>query len=296
MFKDLLITTRFGNLLIIGILQYLGSQLFWDAPGKDIVWVIVATVAIAYAGYIINDFYDQEIDKKNRPGKNLFEKSFYKKHGLKVYVLLNIVGIGIATIFSIRMLILHILCVALLYVYAAFFKGKPFIGNLLVAGMQAAVLLSLWFAVDSRGQSAERLLSNAGSEATHFFFSLMMGFSFLTGWIREWIKDMEDREGDGDAQLRTAALILSEKTNRYLIAFLCLALSIGIGAFTLSLHLNVWTGFRDVLNYYYLFLMFPICVRAFLMVLRAKERADWSKLSQWLKIIMLAGVLSLGIV
>lgn len=294
MFKELLITTRFGNLLIIGLLQYMAFQLLGMSYVPDIALVIASTVLIAFAGYVVNDMFDQEIDKKNRPGKNLFEKAFYQKHGIKLYVIANIIALAIATVFSVQLLLLYIGCVALLYAYAAFFKGQPVLGNVLVACMQAAVFLAVWLSIQSQGQYFELFKVVVGPAELQFFW-LMLGFSFLTGWIREWIKDMEDREGDAAGLLHTAALVFSERTNRLLIAGLCLVLSIAVGLITLALHLDTWTVFRDVLNYYYLFLMFPICVRAFLMVLKAKDQKDWSKLSQWLKVIMLAGVLSLGI-
>lgn len=295
MFKDLLITTRFGNLLIIAISQYLAFKLLYLPERIDILLVILSTTLIAFGGYLVNDLFDQEIDKQNRPGKNLFEKPFYQKHGIKVYFFVNLIGLGIGLIFSLQMLLLHIVCVAFLYVYASHFKGKPIIGNLLVASMQAAVFISVLLVIRSKAQFLGHL-SGISIEPEYLnFFWVVLAFSWLTGWIREWIKDMEDRKGDEGAGLKTAALVFSEKSNRQLIAALCLVLSLGVGLFTAMLHFEFGDGFKDVLNYYYLFLMFPICLRAFLMVLRAKEQKDWAKLSQWMKVIMFAGVLSIGI-
>ena len=295
MFKDLLITTRFGNLLIIALSQYLAFKLIYLPHWTDVLMVVLSTTFIAFGGYLINDLFDQEIDKQNRPGKNLFEKQFYQKHGIKVYFIVNVLGLAIGLSFSLQVLLLHIACIAFLYVYASYFKGRPVFGNLLVASMQAAVFALVLLVIHSKTQFLGYLSGiEIESERLQFFW-VILAFSWLTGWIREWIKDMEDRGGDRMAGLKTAALLFSEKSNKQFIAALCLILSLGVGFFTAMLHIGFGDGFKDVLNYYYLFLMFPICLRAFLMVLRAKEQKDWAKLSQWMKVIMLAGVLSIGI-
>jgi len=295
MFKNILISTRFGNLLIVAFGQYLMLNLLGYSNYPGMFLLILSTCSIAFGGYVINDLFDQQIDDVNRPGRNLFRQGLFKKYGISIYFLVNLVGIGAMTFFNSKMVLFNVACVALLYAYSSLLKKRAVAGNLLVAIMQSAVFLIIYLAVDHELNRPALLTGFELNREFLDFLNLMILFSLVTGWIREWVKDIEDKDGDEQNGLKTAAIIWPLKTNKALIALLCALLIAGVGVFTLFLHLNYWSGFKDVLNYYYLFLMFPISIRALLMLIKADSKEDWSKLSQWLKIIMLAGILSIGI-
>lgn len=297
MFKKLLISTRFGNLLIMGFGQWLAFRTF---AGVDplVVWeVILGTCAVAFGGYIINDFYDQKIDEINRPGRSLFIRPFFKKYGLLVYALANVLGLGLGALVGPYILILNLVCTVFLFIYSAFFKRVAVVGNLLVAIMQALVFVPVLLVEDAQAMSIISDWPTAISSFKPLFLIGILSFAFLTGWIREWAKDMEDENGDGEQGAKTAAIIWSYSLNKKLLGLLCAALVLGVAGATACLYNAELAGelASGVLGYYFLFLLLPLSIRAFIKVLKAKEQSDWTKLSQWMKMIMLAGILAMGV-
>ena len=72
------------NILLIVIAQYLAS-LFIFSPEKslrhvlldiDLYFIVLATMCVIASGYIINNFYDFEADKINKPIKSKIDAGF----------------------------------------------------------------------------------------------------------------------------------------------------------------------------------------------------------------------------
>ena len=64
---------RWPNLAFIILTQVLFyyciyQSLFHSSNIKSLLWIIIASVLIAAAGYIINDYFDLNIDQINKPG------------------------------------------------------------------------------------------------------------------------------------------------------------------------------------------------------------------------------------
>lgn len=282
----------------MGFGQWLAFNTF-SAASALVVWeVILGTCLIAFGGYVINDFYDQKIDEINRPGKNLFTRSFFKKHWILFYSLSSLLGFFAGALVGWPMFVLNFACALSLFFYASVLKKKLIIGNLLVALLQGMVFVPVVFTGVQGLESSIGAVSNWQSLTWSFGHVFCMGiiaFAFLTGWIREWVKDMEDVDGDRDFGARTAAVIWSYGANKKSIAALCALLTLGVAGFTLFIYTGDGYQATGVLGYYFLFLLLPISIRSFIMTIKAKEQEDWTKLSQWMKMIMLAGILSMGV-
>ncbi|MDG2437450.1 MAG: ubiquinone biosynthesis protein UbiA, partial [Polaribacter sp.] len=74
---SLLSVIRGYNILVLIIAQYLAS-IFIFSPKKsiraiifdfDLLYIVLASVCVVAAGYIINNFYDVKVDRINRPLK-----------------------------------------------------------------------------------------------------------------------------------------------------------------------------------------------------------------------------------
>ncbi|HCY83090.1 MAG TPA: prenyltransferase, partial [Xanthomarina gelatinilytica] len=81
---------RYKNLLLIALVQFLIKYAlldpFLEATNLSITLnlfgftiLVLATLCLAAAGYIINDVYDVEIDKVNRPDRVIVGKSISEK-------------------------------------------------------------------------------------------------------------------------------------------------------------------------------------------------------------------------
>ena len=58
--------------------------------------LITASVLIAAAGYIINDYFDLNIDQVNKPQKLIIEKLIKRRWGIAWHILLSFAGLVIS--------------------------------------------------------------------------------------------------------------------------------------------------------------------------------------------------------
>mgnify|MGYP000194238251 CR=1 FL=1 len=88
------------NILLIVIAQYLAS-IFIFSPEKslryvlldiDLYFIVLATTCVIAAGYIINNFYDFETDKINKPLKSKIDAIVSQRIKLRIYFFLNFLG------------------------------------------------------------------------------------------------------------------------------------------------------------------------------------------------------------
>jgi 4-hydroxybenzoate polyprenyltransferase len=267
--------TRVWNLFIIAFAQYftayflLNQEIWWD---WSLHMLVLSTTMIAAGGYVINDYYDVKIDFINKPDRVVVGKSIGRRFAILFHSLLSLGGIGIGFFLSWWVLGIHVISTFLLWWYSNNLKRLPLIGNLMVAlltGMSIAIVEVLYW-------SSNRLV---------IIYSL---FAFFMTLVREIIKDMEDLKGDNSFGCKTLPIVWGlRKTKVVVYAILSL--------FSASV---IWINYRWVqvpLSYFVVLLFFPLIL--FVMRLyRADTIRDFSTLSQFCKVIMLLGILSMVIV
>lgn len=310
MLKAFLKLVRLPNLLIVvgtmyllrfflisPILNYHYGSLSY--PEFDFALLVLACVFIAAAGYIINDYFDLEIDKINKPEKVILDKKIPIEKARIFYFLLNIIGVSIGTYLSFKIdqyqfSLLFILTAFLLFSYSQKYKRSPFIGNFVVAALSALTLFLVWlfefFAL--------RLDSNVFVEVreaipyVNKYFLAYVVFAFLVSLIREIVKDVEDIKGDEAAKCKTLPIIMGLKNSKILIGVLILS-AIALMAFA---QFVLWVNSLDYLFWYFMIAVQPLFVYLFIQLLKAKEKEDFYFLSLISKIIMLAGILSIQLI
>ncbi|MCF6184052.1 MAG: geranylgeranylglycerol-phosphate geranylgeranyltransferase, partial [Bacteroidales bacterium] len=201
--------TRFPNLLIIGLSQYLAFIFLVGFPDNwlsrifdlSMFLLFLSTAFIAAAGYIINDYYDIKIDYINKPSKVVVGKLIKRRIVLASHVVLNVFGIGIGLYLNIYIGVINFVAGFLLWFYSNQLKRMPFIGNFVVAlltGLSIFVLAIFY-------QRNIPLLLNY----TIFAFSINL--------IREVIKDMEDLRGDMRFGSKTLPIVWGLRKTKYLL-------------------------------------------------------------------------------
>ena len=136
---------RYQNLLLLAFMQLLFrygflkfQNIFLSLNDWQYALLVLATVLIAAAGYVINDILDQETDYDNDKGNVIVGKLISEKAAYNLYFVLNITGVGIG--YYLANLInkpsfagAFIIISATLYMYATSLKQMLLIGNIVVA-------------------------------------------------------------------------------------------------------------------------------------------------------------------
>lgn len=257
----------------------------------DIFLVLVcASVLIAAAGYVINDYFDVDIDRVNKSSKVIIGKFIKKKSAILLYAFLSITGLALSSYVGYKLNnyyipLFNFLSILFLWLYSSTFKKKLLIGNILIALLTAWVILVFALAEYRFSASAEDIAWQQILKLSFFYG----GFAFILSLVREMIKDMEDMEGDARFGCRTMPIVWGVPaakvyTGVWLVVLAGLILAIGI----YILQLRWWY----VSLYAIVTLVVPL-----IWVLRklylANTPAQYHQLSTVVKLIMLAGILSM---
>jgi 4-hydroxybenzoate polyprenyltransferase len=301
---------RFPNLLIIAATQYAMRYLIMEPllPSKtfelqfgdlQFFLLVLSTVFIAGAGYIINDYFDTRTDMINKPARVVVGVEIGRRVAMIMHAVLNIIGVGIGIYlgFYIRLpalSLVFLLATGLLWFYSTNYKRQFLVGNLSVAFLTGLVpLMVVLFEIPLLNrQYGQQMLQHAVN--FNYILAWVGGFSFfafLTTLIRELIKDAEDFEGDAAYGMRTVPIVLGMLWTRILVLLLiCLAMAMLI--FLLLKHILFSVSPMDYysLVYFILFLLLPLALLAFLFMTAGKKK-DFHRASSLIKWIMMFGIL-----
>jgi len=271
-FQALLRLTRFWNLVIIGMSQYF-SAIFLIERDLLFDWRLFlmasSTAIIAGAGYIINDYYDIKIDLINKPERVVIGKSITRRYALFFHSVLSMAGIVLGFILSWKIGVIHFLSVFLLWWYSNSLKRQPFIGNFVVSWLTGISIILVNILYD---------LSNP-------LVVIYALFAFFMTLVREIVKDMEDLKGDDTFGCRTLPIVWGIRKTKWILYVLLVVLVASV------VLLNEWYT-QLPLRYFVIFLFIPLSL-LFVKLVGADTRKDFYWLSQWCKIIMLFGVVSM---
>ncbi len=257
-----------------------------------------STVAIAAAGYLINDYFDIRIDAVNHPEKFILEKKIHRRIAIILHSALNALGLFLAVIVARRAgshwpVLLPAACTTLLWFYSTHFKQRFAVGNIVVATLTAlAVLILLVYEPAVLRMLALPVVRfEEGRPATVNPAYIIAGyayFAFVLTWMREVVKDMEDIRGDSAEHCDTMPIrwgLLRSSRFTQGLALLAMAPLI-YGALRLAL-----AGTHTLPLGLYLFaaVVGPLAVWTWRLTAKATT-AHYAAASRWLKIIMVLGV------
>ena len=305
--KPYLSILRLPNLLIVILTQYLvrfcvikpllKSQGVELQMGEfNFLLLVLATVLIAAAGYFINDFFDTEIDKINKPGKNLVGTKIKVSTIKNLYIIINIIAVGIGFYLGyilgvFQLGFIFLLTAIMLWYYSARYKRQFIMGNIVVGLLSALVIFLPWLFefISLRSNSSEFLNAFQVLHKINILIWAYSLFAFLTSIIREILKDMQDRKGDKEFGCRTMPVVIGIFKTKIVVAFFIFisVVALAYGQFIL-LSENL-----DVVFWYFMIAVQPLFIYLFVKVLKAKSIEDYKFLSNTSKIIMLAGILSM---
>ena len=257
--------------------------------------LVLASVLIAAAGYIINDYFDLNIDQVNKPHKLVVEKVIKRRWAIVWHLTFSAVGVLLSfyigwKVGNILIGFANLLCAALLWFYSTTFKRKLLIGNIIISLLSAWVILVLYFAEWSH--LFDNTIGNDGiftmTRIFRFAF-LYAGFAFIVSLIRELVKDIEDMPGDAKYGCRTMPIAWGVHVTIVFAStwLVVLITSLGIIQFYILQFRWWWSAL------YCLVLIILPLLYIFRKLLAAKTTEDFHKLSRIIKYVMLTGILSM---
>lgn len=298
---------RIPNLLIIILTQYLlriciiGT--FYDINATkpslehiDFLLLVISTVLIAAGGYVINDYFDVETDTVNKPSKIVIGKNMAPETANKYYWFLTIAGniLGFYLAFRVHYFLLGFVFPAIsmmLWYYSIRYQKTLLWGNLVISLLSAMVILIVWlfefFALRANPIGYTEAMKQLS--LISIIVAAYAVFAFLTTLIREIIKDTEDIEGDRMAGFRTLPAVMVPGKVKGMIA------SIGIITLLL-LALSQFVLYRMNLMLVFWYVMVavqPLIIYLLFQLSKAQSKTDFHQLSNTIKIIMVAGILSM---
>ena len=239
----------------------------------DLPFVILASLAAALtaaAGNIINDIYDIETDKISHPQRSLVVNTISKKQAWYYYLFINCASVFIAASLSSVLLTLVFVVTFLIFIYSAYLKRLPLIGNISIALITATAFIYGGFVADNPAVAI-----------------IPAGFAFLINLIREIVKDVQDIEGDSILKYRTFPIIFGiDKSNR--IISLLIVLLLGATFYPFLTHLYK-------IEYFLIVMIFinPLLVLCTKFLFDEKKVNRYSIVSSLLKFNMLIGLMAI---
>jgi len=293
---------RYQNLLLLAFMQLIFRYGFLKHEAVYLflndfqyLLLVLSTVLIAAAGYIINDVMDQETDNDNKPNHVIIGKSISEAMAYNLYFALNVTGVGIGfylsnTIQKPTFAGIFIIIVTLLYLYATTFKKMLLIGNIIVAFLLAISILMVGI-YDLLPLTFENNKKEMG-----IYFSLLLDyalFAFLINFIREIVKDMEDVNGDYNQGMNTLPIVLGVSRTAKVVFGLGI-----IATLILLWYINTYL-MNNTLYFAVIYaLLFVVSPMIFFVVKiwNAKTKKEFTLLSKVLKWIIFFGIVSILVI
>ena len=279
-FLSLLSVVRGYNIAIIVLAQYLAS-IFIFSPNKslrqvllnlDLYFIVLATICVIASGYIINNFYDADKDKINRPQKTKIDSIVSQQTKLYIYFFLNFLGFGFGFLVSWRAALFFAGYIFLIWLYSHKLKQYP-----LVKLFSAATLALIpFFAVFVYYKNFSTIIF---THASFLFFVLLM---------RELIKDLESIEGDIVLNYITLPIKYGERFTKMLISL--------IAVFTLSPTYFLLRYPEIGLMRYYFYFSIVVLLGFSILLWKSNSKKSYIILHNILKLLIIAGVFSLAFI
>ena len=291
---------RWKNLLMLALIQILFRFVYFSefsvATTLNTItfyMLVAATLLIAAAGYIINDIYDIEADKINKPSKVFVSQAFSIKQAWFFYYLFNIMGLSLGfyvayTIGRPTFIAIFLIVMLLLKVYNSDLKKLPLLGNALISLLVSLAILIIGIFDIIPAITPENEVEQ------YYAFKVMTDyaiFAFMFMFLREMIKDIEDVNGDRKMRMKTLPILVGRKRARYIVFGFCF----------IPLILVTYYSFDNfgevpfVLAYMLIVVLIPL-LYTMTKILNSKTKKDDAFTSWLLKFIMLLGILSIVII
>ncbi|WBX73360.1 geranylgeranylglycerol-phosphate geranylgeranyltransferase [Tenacibaculum pacificus] len=274
---SLLSVVRGYNILVLIAAQYLAA-IFIFSDQKSVkpvlfdwhlLYLVIATICVVASGYIINNFYDKDADKINRPIKSGLDSYVKQETKLSLYFALNFIGFCFGYLVSWRAGFFFAIYIFGIWFYSHKLKKHPFVGLISVT----ILTILPFFVVFVHYKNFSKVI---------FVHAI---FLFLIILIRELIKNLENIKGAILNNYNTFPVKYGEKNTKKLILLLMFLTLVPIGV------LFNYPAIEYMKYYFYLAAITLVFIGFY--TWKATKTKQYVLLHNILKILLLIGVFSL---
>lgn len=258
--------------------------------------LIIASVLIAAAGYIINDYFDLNIDQVNKPERTVIDKIIKRRWAIVMHLFFSFTAVIISVYIDFKSAtfwlgISNIICAFLLFGYSISLKKKLLWGNILISALTAWVVIVCFlcyynsFYCNGCDLTFLELYDNRFIRISFLY----AGFAFVISLIREVVKDLEDIDGDVKFGCKTMPITWGIPASKVFVAVWLVVLigMISIVQFYVLQFNWIWSAVYCIVLI--IIPLFWILQKLF----KAQVPKDYHRLSTAIKFVMLTGLLSM---
>jgi len=243
----------------------------------NMIFGVLTYFFISGSSMVINDYYDIEIDKINRPERPIPRVSITLKQAKILWIITVLIGTILSIIHSVLFNIGYLITIIVVFMafigwlYAAWGKKSGFLGNIIV-GISFSI-----------GLIYGAMLNNSIIPPYIYYFFLTSFFLLLS---REVIKGCEDVEGDKNEGVKTLAIRIGIKKS----TIVSMIFAIGAVVFYILPYFSVINQLLFLIS-----MVFGLAVVFFAVILMLKGNLvnkDFKKVSLLLKIGAFLGLIT----
>ena len=220
------------NVFLGGLTILISSLIIkYEGPAISVILPVFVVMFFTIGANTLNDYFDYEIDKINRPDRAISSGLVLRNHALILSLFSLVVGVLIALRLNKDSQLLSIgVSLPLIIAYNVKLKNYALIGNIIVS-----LILAMSF-----------IYAGLVFEKTEpLIIPALLAFGLTL--IREIVKDLADIKGDKSAGLMTFPIVYGEK--KTIILCTILSVFLGIGSFIpfLTGYYNTFYGISLIL-------------------------------------------------
>jgi len=310
-FASIMRLIRWNNLVIIAITQVAMRYLVMEPilstmtfhlqmSGLTFGLLVFATVCIAAAGYVINDYFDIKADAINKPNRPLVGKKISRRASIAIHFWLNAIGIcaGLYVAYVVHVFsfsLIFPLAAGLLWFYSVSYKRQLLVGNILVAiltGIVPMLVLVFELPLLNKAYFSDLLKLNLNFNVLVYWVGGFSFFGLILTLIREIVKDMEDFEGDSVVGRNSLPLTFGIESSKWVVILLSMFAVFALGYLFITRLMLLPDGAFDYFSFAYLL---ALVILPFLFMIYklfvARIKKDFAIISNLAKLIMLGGIL-----
>jgi geranylgeranylglycerol-phosphate geranylgeranyltransferase len=260
------------NMVAAGACVFSAYHLSGGRGIGPVLWPVVFTALVAGLGNLVNDVFDTGIDRVNKPRRPIPSGRLSAPHVFRLYLWGTLlVTAAMGAFLPGRVFALALAWEALLFVYAAWVKRTPLLGNVVIAAVCASAFM-------------------VGALVTGRYGALLFpaAFAFVLVMGRELVKGAEDVEGDRLAGARTLAVRFGAGRSSKWGAMLLCVCAAAAPVPALAGYFGRTYGLLAVL------FVTPGILAAAALVLRSPEKRSFNRASWILKVEMFVGIVVMG--